>query len=83
MVLPKLLYLSDSTELGTVYTKGELEALHRLCRQLNLYLYLDGARLAAALTCKENDLTPEDLPRLCDAFTMGGTKTACCLGSAW
>ena len=80
MVLPKLLYLSDSTELGTVYTKGELEALHRLCRQLNLYLYLDGARLAAALTCKENDLTPEDLPRLCDAFTMGGTKNGLLFG---
>ncbi len=56
MVLPKLLYLSDSTELGTVYTKGELEALHCLCRQLNLYLYLDGARLAAALTCKRKTI---------------------------
>lgn len=80
MVLPKLLYLSDSTELGTVYTKGELEALHHLCRQLNLYLYLDGARLAAALTCEENDLAPEDLPQLCDAFTMGGTKNGLLFG---
>ena len=80
MVLPRLLYLSDSTELGTVYTKAELEALHDLCRQQNLYLYLDGARLAAALTSEENDLAPEDLPRLCDAFTMGGTKNGLLFG---
>ena len=80
MVLPRLLYLSDSTELGTVYTRAELEALHDLCRQRNLYLYLDGARLAAALTCEENDLTPEDLPRLCDAFTMGGTNNGLLFG---
>lgn len=83
MVLPRLLYLSDSTELGTVYTRAELEALHDLCRQRNLYLYLDGARLAAALTCEENDLTPEDLPRLCDASPWAARKMACSLASAW
>lgn len=80
MVLPRLVYLSDSTELGTVYTKAELTALSALCRELDLYLYLDGARLASALTCPENDLRPEDLPRLCDAFTLGGTKNGLLFG---
>lgn len=80
MVLPKLLYLSDSTELGTIYTKAELTALRRLCDSLGMYLYLDGARLASALTAPGNDLSPEDLPGLCDAFTVGGTKNGLLFG---
>lgn len=80
MVLPKLLYLSDSTELGTIYTKAELTALRQLCDRLGMYLYLDGARLASALTAPGNDLTPEDLPNLCDAFTLGGTKNGLLFG---
>ncbi len=80
MVKPKLLYLSDSTELGTVYTKAELQALRSLCDRLGMALYLDGARLGAALTAPGNDLTPEDLPQLCDAFTIGGTKNGLLFG---
>lgn len=80
MVLPKLLYLSDATELGTIYTKEELMALKEVCREFGLYLYLDGARLGAALTASPNDLTPEDLPKLCDAFYIGGTKNGLLFG---
>lgn len=80
LVLPKLLYLSNATELGTVYTKDELTALKEVCREFGLYLYLDGARLGAALTSSLSDLTPEDLSRLCDAFYIGGTKNGLLFG---
>ena len=83
MVLPKLLYLSDATELGTIYTKEELMALKEVCREFGLYLYLDGARLGAALTASPNDLTPEDLPKLCDAFYIGGPKNGLLFGDVW
>lgn len=82
MVLPRLVYVSDSTELGTIYTRAELQALHDTCRALGLYLYLDGARLPMALTAQGNDLVPEDFPRLCDAFYLGGTKNALLFGEA-
>lgn len=80
MVYPRMLYVSDTTELGTIYTKAELTALRAMCDRLGLYLYLDGARLASALTADGNDLTPEDLPRLFDAFTLGGTKCGLLFG---
>ncbi len=80
MVHPRMLYISDTTELGTIYTKAELTALRDMCDRLGLYLYLDGARLASALTAEGNDLTPEDLPRLFDAFTLGGTKCGLLFG---
>lgn len=82
MVYPKLVYISNSTELGTIYTKSELTALRQVCDELGLYLYLDGARLASALTCDANDLQPEDLPKLCDAFYVGGTKNGLLFGEA-
>ena len=82
MVLPKLVYVSDSTELGTIYTKAELEAISQTCKELGLLLYLDGARIAAALTAEGNDVAPEDFARLCDAFYVGGTKNALLFGEA-
>ena len=82
MVLPRMVYLSDSTELGTIYTRAELEAVSAVCRELGLLLYLDGARIAAALTAEGNDLEPADLARLCDAFYVGGTKNALLFGEA-
>ncbi|TQI65652.1 aminotransferase class I/II-fold pyridoxal phosphate-dependent enzyme [Clostridium sp. KNHs216] len=82
MVRPKLVYVSDSTEIGTIYTKASLSALSEFCRANQLYLYLDGARLASALTCGENDLTLRDLADLTDAFYIGGTKNAALLGEA-
>ncbi len=80
MVLPKMVYISNSTELGTIYTKKELEDLRHCCDKLGMYLYMDGARLASALTAEGNDLAPEDLPRLCHAFTLGGTKCGLLFG---
>lgn len=82
MVLPKLVYVSDSTEFGTIYTRAELEALRAVCDELGLWLYLDGARIGAALTAEGNDVAPEDFARLCDAFYFGGTKNALLFGEA-
>lgn len=82
MVLPKLVYISDSTEIGSIYSKEELCALSHYCRQHDLYLYLDGARLGSALTSKENDLTLADIAKLTDAFYIGGTKNGAMLGEA-
>ena len=82
MVLPRLVYISDTTEIGTVYTKAELEALRRCCDAHGLYLYLDGARLGSALTAPGNDLTLPDLAALTDIFTIGGTKNGALFGEA-
>ncbi|WP_277668268.1 low specificity L-threonine aldolase [Caproiciproducens galactitolivorans] len=81
-VKPKLVYISDSTEVGTVYTKALLSQLSAFCRENGLYLYLDGARLGSALTAQGNDLTLRDLAQLCDAFSIGGTKNGALLGEA-
>ncbi|CAM3193365.1 threonine aldolase family protein [Sporolactobacillus spathodeae] len=82
MVKPKLVYISDTTEIGGVYTKAEIEALHAFCKAHQLILYLDGARLGSALTSSENNLTLRDLPDLVDAFYIGGTKNGALLGEA-
>ena len=74
MVKPKMVYISNTTEIGTQYTKAELEALSHLCRQRGLYLFLDGARLGAALASSANDLTLADIAALTDVFYIGGTK---------
>ena len=79
---PKLVYISNPTELGTIYSKAELTALSDTCRELGLFLFLDGARLGYGLMCKENDLTLEDIARLCDAFYIGGTKVGALFGEA-
>ena len=79
---PGLVYISDATEIGTINTTAELEALHACCQAHGLYLYLDGARLGTALTSPENDLRPQDLPRLTDAFYIGGTKNGAMFGEA-
>lgn len=82
MVLPKVVYLSNATEMGCVYTKKELEEIRKVCDENELYLYLDGARLAVALTCEKNDMTIYDIARLCDAFYLGGTKNGAMIGEA-
>ena len=80
MVKPKLVYVSNTTEVGGVYTAAELEALRAVCDELGLYLYLDGARLSSALAAGGASLT--DLGRLCDAFYIGGTKNGAMFGEA-
>jgi len=82
MVQPKLVYISNPTEMGTLYTLSELEALSSACRKLGLYLFLDGARLGYGLTAKGNDITMEDIARLCDVFYIGGTKVGALFGEA-
>lgn len=82
MVQPKMVYLSDTTELGTIYTKAELIAIRELCNQEGLLLFLDGARLGSALTCSSNDLTLKDIANLVDVFYIGGTKNGALLGEA-
>ena len=82
MVLPRLVYISDTTEIGTLYTKAELTALRQCCQAHGLFLYLDGARLGSALTAPGNDLTLPDLAALTDGFTIGGTKNGALFGEA-
>lgn len=82
MVRPRLVYVSNTTELGTRYSLDELQALSGFCRERGLYLYLDGARLGAALAAAGNDLTLPDIARLTDAFYIGGTKNGALLGEA-
>ena len=80
MVLPRLVYLSNTTELGTVYSREELSAISDLCRKSGLLLYCDGARLGAAMAA--GDTVFADYAALCDAFTIGGTKNGLFLGEA-
>ena len=82
IVQPKLVYISNPTELGTLYTKQELEELSAVCQKLGLYLFLDGARLGYGLMAKGNDMTVEDIARLCDVFYIGGTKVGALFGEA-
>lgn len=82
MVKPKLVYISNPSELGTIYSKDDLLALSGYCKENNLFLYVDGARLGSALVCKESGLTLEDVYSLTDAFFIGGTKNGALLGEA-
>jgi len=82
MVKPKLVYISNSTELGTIYKKQELEELYNYCKVKNLYLFLDGARLGSALSTIENDLSLSDVSNLTDIFYIGGTKNGALIGEA-
>lgn len=82
MVHPRLVYISNTTEVGTIYNKSELEALRCCCDEHDLFLFLDGARLGSALTSPDNDLTLEDLAALTDAFYIGGTKNGALFGEA-
>lgn len=79
---PRLVYISNSTENGYVYTKEELTTLYNFCKDNALYLFIDGARLGCALTSKDNDLTLKEVAHLCDAFYIGGTKNGALLGEA-
>lgn len=79
---PKMVYISNSTEIGTIYSKAELTELSVYCRENELILFLDGARLGSALTAQENDLTLSDISELTDVFYIGGTKNGALLGEA-
>ncbi len=82
MVKPKIVFISNSTEIGSIYSKRELKELSKFCNQHSLFLYLDGARLGSALTSEQNDLTLSELSKLVDIFYIGGTKNGALLGEA-
>ena len=82
MAQPKLVYISNPTEYGTLYSLSELEALSAACRELGLYLFLDGARLGYGLMAEGYDVTMADIARLCDVFYIGGTKVGALFGEA-
>ena len=82
MVKPKLVYISNSTEIGTIYSRKELIALSEVCKENDLYFFIDGARLGSALTSKFNDVEPGLLGSVCDAFYVGGAKNGLLLGEA-
>lgn len=82
MVKPKLVYISNPTEIGSIYSKSELENLSIFCKEKNLFLYVDGARLGSALCSEENDMELSDLGKYADAFYIGGTKNGALMGEA-
>ena len=82
MVMPKMVYISNPTEIGSIYSKEELEAISSVCHAHGLYLFMDGARLGYGLTSDANDLTLEDITKACDVFYIGGTKCGAMFGEA-
>lgn len=82
MVQPGMVYISHPTENGTTYTKSELEALSKVCRECKLPLFMDGARLGYGLKAHGNDLTISDIAALTDVFYIGGTKIGALFGEA-
>ena len=81
-VQPAMVYISNPTEYGTIYTLSELEALSAVCKKWGLSLFVDGARLGYGLTAGGNDVTLADMARLCEVFYIGGTKVGALFGGA-
>lgn len=81
-VMPKMVYISNSTELGTIYQAKELKELSDFCKNHQLYLFMDGARLGHGLTAETSDLTIEKVAELTDIFYLGGTKNGALIGEA-
>ena len=82
MVTPGMVYISLPTELGTLYSKQQLSDIYDVCKQYNMTLFIDGARLGYGLASKQNDLSYSDVAKLCDVFYIGGTKVGALCGEA-
>ena len=82
MVFPGMVYISHPTEYGTLYSKAELVHIEKICKEFNIHLYIDGARLGYGLMSKETDVTLADIAALCDVFYIGGTKMGALCGEA-
>ena len=82
MVYPGMVYLSQPTEYGSIYLKKELESISEICKEYNMPLFIDGARLAYALGSCECDTDLSDIAGLCDVFYIGGTKCGALIGEA-
>ena len=82
MIEPKMLYISFPTEIGTIYTKKELEDIKKVCQKYGIYIFVDGARLSYGLAGEGNDVTIEYIADISDVFTIGGTKCGLLFGEA-
>lgn len=82
MVKPRIVSIAQPTEVGTIYTKKELQEISSFCKEHDLYLYVDGARLGSALTSTKADMNISELSQMVDAFYIGGTKNGALLGEA-
>ncbi len=82
MVRPGMVYVSYPTELGTIYSRKELEEIQSVCREYDIPLYLDGARMAYGLAAPEADMSLKDIASICDVFYIGGTKCGALFGEA-
>ncbi len=82
MPFPGMVYISQPTELGTLYTRAELAALHKVCGDYGMRLFIDGARLGYGLMSPDCDMTLPELCELCDLFYIGGTKVGALCGEA-
>ena len=82
MVFPGMVYVSHPTEPGTLYSKQELTELSEVCREYDIPLYLDGARLGYGLMSKVSDMSLRDIAEICDVFYIGGTKVGALCGEA-
>ncbi len=82
MVFPGAVYISHPTEYGTLYTKKELTDISEVCREYEIPLFLDGARLGYGLMSKRCDVTLKDIAELTDVFYIGGTKVGAMFGEA-
>jgi threonine aldolase len=82
IVQPKMVYISNPTEYGTVYNRNELVSISNVCRQYGLYLYMDGARMGYGLCAEGNDLNLPFITECCDVFYIGGTKVGALFGEA-
>lgn len=82
-VFPGLVYITFPTELGTLYSAAELDAIYRICRRNNIPLYVDGARLGYGLAADGNDITLPYLARHCDAFYIGAPRQGHYAAKPW
>ena len=80
--VPRKVYISNTTEVGTLYSKKDLEEIYDFCKKHDLYLFMDGAMLAHAIANEKSDLKFKDLTKLCDIFYFGGTKNGLMFGEA-
>ena len=81
-VQPGMVYISQPTENGTIYSRSELEVLSGVCRECDLPLFIDGARLGYGLVAEDSDVSLADIAQLCDVFYIGGTKIGAMMGEA-
>ncbi len=75
---PSLIYISQATEFGTVYTPEEIRKLREFADGKNLLIYMDGARLANALV--HLGIDPAEMVKDVDLFSFGGTKNGLLFG---